>query len=103
MGKPVKRLDIGDKFEFQDNSETFWKFGYETISGEEGWFAWIRRPNSEDYFCVGRISEPELIRRIEANPEALTQSDFIDLELWMQHGGLDQYIPKITEEEVNEN
>lgn len=87
-------LDITKRFEFQDKSETFWRFDYETIAGEEGWYAWTRRANSEEYFCIGRISETELIKRLKVVPPALTQDDLIDLELWMKSGGLDQYIPK---------
>lgn len=90
----VTPLDITQRFEFSDKAETFWRFGYETIAGEEGWFAWTRRANSEEYFCIGRISEVELIKRLETIPPALTQDDFIDLELWMKTGGLAQYAPK---------
>lgn len=90
----ARHLDITLRFEFQDRSETFWRFDYETIAGEEGWFAWTRRATSEDYFCVGRISEVELMKRLEGVPPALTQDDYIDLELWMKTGGLEQYAPK---------
>lgn len=87
-------LDINQRFEFSDKSETFWRFDYETIAGEEGWYAWTRRADSEEYFCIGRISEVELIRRLETILPALDQDDFIDLQLWMKSGGLDQYTPK---------
>ncbi len=88
------KLDISKKYEYQDKSEYFWKFTFESIAGEEGWFAWIRRPDSEDYFCIGKIAEQDIVKRFEENPPPLTQEDLIDLELWMSHGGLQAYSPR---------
>ena len=98
------KLDIQMKYEYQDAFEVFWKFVFDKIGEEEGWWAWVKRPENKEYFCVGLISEQELIKRLEATPKPLTPDDLIDLELWLQHGGLDQYKPKKRrkKKEVNE-
>lgn len=96
------RLDITKHYEYQDKSENFWRFTFESIAGEEGWFAWIRRPNSEEYFCVGKILPSDLIRRLEEIPPPLSTDDLIDLELWIKNGGLDQYKPKRTRRKKTE-
>lgn len=85
------KLDIHKKYEFRDRSENFWRFTFESIAGEEGWFAWVRRANSEEYFCVGKIPEPQLIEKLTSNPNPLTEDDYIDLELWMKRSGFIEY------------
>lgn len=97
------RPEISTTYEYQDALEIFWRFSYEKIGDEEGWFAWIRRPENEDYFCVGKISEKDLIKRLESTPGPLTQDDLIDLQLWLQHGGMDKYQPKKKRRKRKEN
>lgn len=86
------RLNISEKYCYIDKDEVQWTFSYQSLDDDEGWFAWITRPGQVE-FCVGKVSEQELIDRIERNPP-LTSDDLIDLELWMKSGGLDQYQPK---------
>jgi hypothetical protein len=88
------KLDISKKYQYQDRSECFWRFTFESIAGEEGWFAWLRRPNSEEYFCVGMLNEKDLMQRLNENPPPLGIDDLIDLEMWLIHNGLKEYEPK---------
>lgn len=90
------KLDIKRTYEFQDANETFWKFSFEQIGDEEGWWAWMRRPENKAYYCIGKFSEQDVIERVESTPQPLNQDDLIDLELWLAHGGLDAYKPKKT-------
>jgi hypothetical protein len=90
------KLEVGTRYEYQDSSEVFWRFTYEIIGGEQGWWAWVRRPENHDFFCVGKITEPEVIKRLETAPLALTQDDEIDFHLWLNHGGMDKYKPRKT-------
>ncbi len=100
------KLDISKKYEYQDRAEHFWRFTFESIAGEEGWFAWIKRPDSKEHFCVGKVSEKELIQKLESNPPPLNDDDLIDLNLWINHGGLEAYTPRKkrrkTKKEVQE-
>ena|ERR1700688_3286778 len=88
------KLAREEKYQYQDTSEILWKFSYERIADEEGWFAWVKRPENKDFFCVGKIPEQEIIKRLEASPAPLNQDDLIDLELWLSHGGFKKYNPR---------
>lgn len=88
--------EIGAIYEYQDSSEVFWKFSFERIGDEEGWFAWVKRPENADFFCVGKINERDMVKRLESSPAPLNQDDFIDLMRWLNHGGMDKYKPKKT-------
>ena len=87
------RLDITRRYEFQDSQEVSWRFSFDEIGGEEGWWAWVKRPEASSFFCVGKISDQDLIKKLESAPP-LTQDDLIDLEMWLTHNGLDKYKPK---------
>jgi hypothetical protein len=90
------KLDIKQIYEYQDENETFWRFSFEQIADEEGWWVWIRRPENKAFYCIGKFSEQEVLHRVEMAAKPLTQDDLIDLELWLAHGGLDKYKPKKT-------
>ena len=88
----VMDLDTSKRYGYYDKKEVKWAFTYQDIANDEGWFAWMTRPGQVE-ICIGRVSEEEVIKRLEENPP-LTQDDLIDLELWINHGGLDKYKPK---------
>lgn len=85
-------LDVSKKYSYYDKKETRWTFTYQDIANDEGWYAWITKPGQIE-ICIGRVSEEEVIKNLEANPP-LNQDDEIDLHLWMDHGGLDKYQPR---------
>lgn len=80
-------LDISEKYHYFDKEETKWEFSYQTVAGVKGWYVWMTRPG-QPAFCAGLVTEDEIEERIMDNPP-LTQDDLIDLELWMNSGGLD--------------
>lgn len=86
-------LDISQRYSYVDKEERVWRFSFERLGDDEGWFAWLTRPGTKE-ICIGRISESELSKMLKENPPPLTQDDFIDLELWFMHGGLEVYQPK---------
>lgn len=86
-------LDTEKRYYYYDRNEVKWVFTYQDIANDQGWYVWTTRPGQIE-ICIGRMEEEEIIERLDANPP-LTQDDLIDLELWMSHGGLDQYQPRI--------
>lgn len=86
-------LDVSKRYSYYDRNEVKWLFTYQDIANDEGWFVWMTRPGQIE-ICVGRTTEEEIVEKLKQNPP-LTQDDLIDLELWMNHGGLDQYIPRV--------
>ena len=89
------KLDPTLKYGYLDKAECFWRFSNEKVGEETGWFVYLVKPGEKGLF-IGKISESEIIRRLKENPPPLTSDDFIDLELWMAHGGLE--IPKVKKE-----
>lgn len=83
-------LDKGTKYSYFDKSETYWKFSYEVMGDDKGWFAFRALPG-ERLLAVGRITELEIEKLLQSN-RPLEKDDLIDLELWMVHGGLE--VPK---------
>ena len=87
-------LDISQRYSYIDKEERMWRFSFESLGDDRGWFAWLTRPGYKEV-CVGRISEQELAKALKEAPPPLGQDDLIDLELWLQHDGLDEYKPKV--------
>ena len=94
-GVLAMRLNISEKYQYFDKNEVKWVFSYQKLGDDEGWFVWMTRPGQPE-FCVGRLDEREVVEKLAENP-ALTSDDFIDLELWLKHGGLDVYQPRKKE------
>src|SRR6266852_529133 len=86
----VPVLDKGKSYGYQDKSETFWKFHYDKIGDVEGWWIFVTRPGDQ-MLCVGRTTEEEILQTLKGVPPPLTQDDLIDLELWLEHNGLEEF------------
>lgn len=86
-------LDITQQYGYRDRSEIAWRFSWENVGDEQGWFVFMTRPGDERALCIGRVPEDEVVKKLKENPP-LQKDDLIDLELWMAHGGLDQFKPK---------
>lgn len=89
----VMELDVSKRYSYIDKKEVKWVFTYQTIATDEGWFVWRTAPGQIE-ICIGKTTEEEVAKAIAENPP-LTQDDLIDLELWMIHGGLETYQPRI--------
>lgn len=87
-------LDISQRYTYTDKEERTWRFSFERLGGDEGWFAWLTRPGQKE-ICIGKISDQDLAKALKENPPPLDQGDLIDLELWLIHDGLDAYQPKV--------
>lgn len=85
-------LDTSERYHYIDKNEVQWAFVFAKVGDDEGWWTWMTRPGGLEV-CIGRLSEEEVRERIESNPP-LTQDDLIDLELWINSGGLQQYEPR---------
>ena len=97
MGVVTMGLDIATKYGYLDKNEVQWVYTYQKLGDDEGWFAWVTRPGQKE-FCIGRITEKEILEKLTNNPPPLDQDDLIDLELWIDHGGLELYSPKKDKE-----
>lgn len=86
------RLDVTEKYSYIDENEVKWVYSYQHLGDDEGWFVWMTRPGRVE-ICVGQVEEGDVIEKMTKNPP-LNQDDFIDLELWIKSGGLDQYQPR---------
>lgn len=86
------RLDVTEKYHYIDKNETKWVYSYQKFGDDEGWFVFQTRPGYPE-ICIGRVTEDEVEEKVMENPP-LTQDDLIDLMLWMNSGGLDEYQPR---------
>lgn len=85
-------LDISTSYHYYDKKEIKWSFRYQQLANDEGWFVWMTKPGQIE-ICIGRTTEDEIIQKLKENPP-LTIDDRIDLGLWLEHDGLDEYLPK---------
>lgn len=92
MGVTTMILDTANRYHYIDKNEIQWEYVYEKLGDDEGWWAWMTRPGGAE-ICIGRVSQEEIVERLKDNPP-LTQDDYIDLELWIKSGGLDEYQPR---------
>src|SRR5712692_1206648 len=89
----ASKLDPRHKFGGQDKNETWWRFAWESIDAVVGWFAWRKVPGATEYLCIGPILESEILKILKTIPNKLSEDDLLDLELWLNRGGLEEYAP----------
>src|SRR5665213_411404 len=96
-------LDITKKFVVFGPDEKLWYFVYELIPDSSilSWQAYSAKPGFTIYIPDGPWSEDSVNRFIAKHSRKLTDSDRIDLFLFLHKGGIERFLKKELHDRPN--
>lgn len=100
-------LDQSRKFVVVGPDEKIWFFAWESsnsgIGNAYSWQAYSRKPGITVYLPEGPWSEASVLRFLNKHSRKLTDSDRIDLFLYLHRGGLEAFLHRNRTKETHDS
>lgn len=95
-------LDQSRKFVVLGPDEKVWYFAWENNGISKGWQGYSQGPGSDVVVSEGAWTEANVLRFLNKHLRKLTNSDRIDLFLYLHKGGIEMWLHKHRIKEIND-